>query len=142
MANYVILAILGFTAALGVVKADQTDLSKAIRIEGHGFSASTLKPLPGVEVQLFAFHPGGMQFIASATVVTDEGGFYSFEELPLHRDENGSDIAVGYAFALVCMHANGVKVQIMPLYRSLQPSTVYARNFYMQVPESVVVCGL
>lgn len=113
-----------------------------MRIEGHVFNAETLKPLPLVAIELWEF--GRDSTSISATIIsrtTDEGGFYAFEFQPfILPDENGTTRADGYAFAFICNFRGTRKVQVMPLYTSLERGTVYERDAYMRVPTNIQVC--
>lgn len=121
------------------LSASAQDLSD-IRIEGHAFSATTLKPLPGVGVEVWGFYQDSPNFHTTLTALTDEGGAYVIEAPISFLDDEGKDIALGYAFAFYCRYQGKRKVQIMPLYRSLVPKEVYHRNVYLQVPENVTKC--
>jgi hypothetical protein len=114
--------------------------SGSIKVEGHAFSAKSLRPLPGVAVELWGFYPTSPSFTTTYPTLTDEGGFYRIETEFLSVDESGNDSATGYAFAFICRYNGTKKVQIMPLYRNLNPDIVYHRNVYMQVPETVTYC--
>lgn len=105
-------------------------------VEGHVYSSATLKPLPGVRVELWAFYPSEISQHVALDTDTDVGGFYRFEFSPLVVDDDGKDEALGYAFAYNC---NGV-VQIVSLYTKLHTDRVYQRNVYMNVPASVNSC--
>lgn len=133
--------LLIFTFFFNVIFIDaiNADESKTFRIEGHAFSASTLKPLPGLRVQLYGFPFLGQPPTISRLTFTNEGGFYIYEFLAL-TNEDGSIPPIGYAFAFICNYGGQQNVQVIPLYRSLVPQTVYSRNVYMQVPESVTRC--
>lgn len=111
-----------------------------LRVEGHVFSARTLRPLPGAHVELWGFYPEHPLLTTTLPTATDEGGFYLLESHFASVDGDGNDRAVGYAFAFICHYGEQMKVQIMPLYRSVTPFQVYQRNVYMQVPEDVHSC--
>ncbi len=136
--KHILILIFALLLIGSVAKADQ---SKDIRVEGHAFSATTLKPLAGVDVELWAFYHVGLPPEAGYSISTDEGGFYRIEITPQITDENNNDLAIGYAFAFICRFGDQHKVQIMPLYKSLTPNQVYHRNVYMQVPANVSSCA-
>lgn len=110
---------------------------KNYQVEGHVFSASTLRPLPGVKTELWEFLRDGSQtYIAW----TDEGGFYVIEYPPSIAEQNGLQDVQGYAFAFICEYRNQRKVQIVPLYSSIERGKVYKRNVYLNVPKTVLKC--
>lgn len=112
-----------------------------LRVEGHAFSASTMRPLPGVSVELWAFYDSGPETSSVTAMTTDEGGFYWAESPFTLVDNDGNDRATGYAYAFICRYGSDQKVQIMPLYHSLTPGQVYSRNIYMNVPAHVAECS-
>ena len=133
------LQIIVVLVAVGGFVANAEPTGK-LRVEGHVFSATTLRPLPGVMIELWSFYPEHPLFTAAFPNQTDEGGFYQFDSDFASVDEDGNDRATAYAFAFICRYQGQRKVQIVPFYRSLVPMQVYTRNVYMQVPASVGAC--
>ena len=109
-------------------------------VEGHVFSAETLRPLQGAVVELWNFPTTDSRFAMG--IETDEGGFYRFEFEPTTIDEHGDEITFGYAFSYLCRYGEQEhKVQIVPLYMQLRPGRIYQRNVYLNVPASVRRCN-
>ncbi|HMO16562.1 MAG TPA: hypothetical protein PKA63_02040 [Oligoflexia bacterium] len=139
------ILLLLFTAVVPVELAEAQGtppILKPIRVEGKVFHAQTLLPLNGVDVQLWSFTNDAMPTSFGRSVVTQEGGHYSFEFQPAEVDDESNDRSVGYAFAIVCYYQNTTtrKVYIMPLYTSLERGVVYSRDAYIQLPRNVTSC--
>ncbi|HMO16563.1 MAG TPA: hypothetical protein PKA63_02045 [Oligoflexia bacterium] len=89
-------------------------------------------------MELWTFYEDGNR--EGRFAITDEGGLYVFEYHPNSNVETNGNQVLGYAFAIICNTPSDQKIQIMPLYTSLEKGIVYHRNVFLEVSSDITMC--
>lgn len=107
-------------------------------VEGHVFSKSTNRALPGAFVQVFQYGSPSSPGI-SATLNSDNTGFYGAQLQILAVDPSEASFPAT-AIEVTCVTKRRTYATRYPFYFPIQSGTVYSRDYYIDVPSSVKQC--